>query len=92
MTDKKKLATIKKSISLREDVFEIAEEMADKYFQGNLSGFLAFAVSAYKHGLTTVVHSGHPQAEEAMEDIARKSDSKTAFIDDVMDFMNKTDK
>jgi hypothetical protein len=85
---KEKLPTIKKSISLRKDVYDIAEEMADKYFQGNLSGFIAFAISAYKHGLTTVVHSEHPQAKETIDELSKKSTVKSKFIDDVMNFMD----
>lgn len=76
---------------MREDVYQIAEEMADKHFGGNFSAFITFAITAYKHGLTTVIHSGHPQAEEAIEELANKSDAKAKFIDDVLGFMNESE-
>ncbi|MGD2352053.1 hypothetical protein ACP8H2_09900 [Bacillus subtilis] len=78
---KKKLKTIKKSISLREDIFEEAEKFADEYFQGNLSAFLAFTVRSYKNGLTTVVQSEPPRTEE---DLPKQSKKKLGAINKIM--------
>jgi hypothetical protein len=84
---RKNYKTVKKSISLREDVYEIAEDMAERYFQGNLSAFIAFTITAYKDGLTTVIKSEHPQAKEALSELAKKDAKKTNFVFDVMDII-----
>lgn len=93
MANKEGYKTMKKTISMREDVYDIAEKMADKHFGGNFSAFITFAITAYKYGLTTVINGSHPQGEEAIEElelneeITKKSDVKVNFIDDVLGTM-----
>ncbi len=47
-----KRKTVKRSISLREDVFETANSMADKYFGGNFSAYLTYLICADKYNVT----------------------------------------
>jgi len=47
----KKLKSVVKSISFREDIMEYAETMAEKVHGGNLSAFLTTLVSAHKEGI-----------------------------------------
>lgn len=54
MARKEKLPVVKKSISLRQDVNNTAEKMADKYFGGNFSAYLTYLVCADKHGISRV--------------------------------------
>ena len=88
-TKTKKLPTVKKSISLREDVYEVAEDMAEKYFQGNLSAFIGFTIMAYKNGLTTVIQGEHPQVSEVIEELGKKTDDGMDFIKSVLGTMEE---
>lgn len=49
---KQKLSSVKRTISLREDVFDTAYEMADKYFGGNFSAYLTYLICADKYDLS----------------------------------------
>lgn len=49
---KEKLPVAKKSISLRQDVNETAEDMANMYFGGNFSAYLTYLICADKHSLS----------------------------------------
>lgn len=51
-----KRKTVKRSISLREDVFETANSMADKYFGGNFSAYLTYLICADKYNVTREVN------------------------------------
>lgn len=80
-----KLPVVKKSISLREDVYNVAVDMADKYFQGNLSAFVGFCIMAYKDGLSTIVREEHPQAKDTIDKMEhKKSASGISFIESVL--------
>lgn len=84
----KKLSVVKKSISLRKDVFETAEEMADKYFGGNFSAYLTYLVCADKFGLTRVQQS--EEVVQAKEEIKasvtnfKKSEEANSYIDSIL--------
>lgn len=92
---KSDLKTVKKAISLREDIYNDAEELADEMFGGNFSAFISFAVVSFKKGLVTVVDSTHPNSYKVVEqvpeeeDIAEKSPDKVNFIDSIMNSMKK---
>lgn len=81
----KKLPSIKKSISLRHDVFDTAEEMAEKYFGGNFSAYLTYLICADKHGLSRVKDSEEEIEikEEIKEGINNyvKSDENDSYIE-----------
>ncbi|MDY7043663.1 hypothetical protein RVS70_05530 [Virgibacillus sp. M23] len=83
--DKKK-SVKKKSISLREDVHDIAVHMADKYFGGNLSAYITFLICSDKYGLSRVSDNGEKQAvkEDIKENWYTKSDANDSFIDDIV--------
>lgn len=89
-----KLKTIKKAVSLREDVYGDAVNFADELFGGNFSAFISFAVVSFKKGLVTVVDSTHPRAEKQEEiqneeDISEKTDFKDNFVSDILSVMSK---
>lgn len=44
--------TVKRSISLRGDVFETAMSEADRFFGGNFSAYLTYLICADKHGIS----------------------------------------
>lgn len=90
------LKTVKKAVSLREDIYEDAMEFADDMFGGNFSAFISFAVVSFKKGLVTVVDSTHPRADKQVseevtkeEDISEKSAIKSNFVDDILSTMAK---
>jgi hypothetical protein len=46
--------SVKKSVSFREDVFEQAVNMAEKYHGGNLSAYITYLICAHQHGISQV--------------------------------------
>lgn len=78
--------TIKKSISLREDVFLLADAMCDKYFGGNFSAYLTYLICADKHGLSRVVESNEASVEKVKmrENMYSKSDENESYIDEIL--------
>jgi hypothetical protein len=92
---KSELKTVKKAVSLREDIYDDAIEFADNMFGGNFSAFISFAVVSFKKGLVTVVDSTHPRAGKVLEeipkeeDIAEKTSFKGNFINDILSTMAK---
>lgn len=69
----KKLPVVKKSVSFRQDVYDTAEEMADRYFGGNFSAYLTYLVCADKFGLARVVQTEEIAVakEEIKENVTR---------------------
>ncbi len=86
---KSKVATEKKSISFREDVLAYAQEQADKFHGGNLSGYITFLISSNKYGMTMATKSSDVVvAEEKIRDNVNtfiKSDENDAYIDQILD-------
>lgn len=84
-----KKPVIKKSISFREDVYGIAEEMADTYFGGNFSAYLTYLVCADKHGLSRAKDSDDDRTakEEIKEGIGNfvRSDENDDYINQFID-------
>lgn len=84
MSRQAKLPVVKKSISLRQDVFKTAEDMADKYFGGNFSAYLTYLVCADKFGLARVQQTDEIAItkEEIKENVKQyqKSEENDAFI------------
>ena len=82
---KPKLPVVKKSVSFRQDVFDTAEEMADKFFGGNFSAYLTYLVCADKVGVSRTRDSAEEAVvkEEIKEDIGNyvKSDANDDYID-----------
>ena len=82
---KPKLPVVKKSVSFRQDVFDTAEEMADKYFGGNFSAYLTYLVCADKNGVSRAKDSAEEVVvkEEIKEDIGKyvKNDANDSYID-----------
>lgn len=89
MAEKK--SVVKKSISLREDVYSTAESMADKFFGGNFSAYLTYLICADKHGLSRARTSVEETAarEEIKEvvkntNVFQKSDEAEDYINDIL--------
>lgn len=84
----KKLPVVKKSISLRQDVFETAEEMADRYFGGNFSAYLTYLVCADKFGLARMQQTEEVTVakEEIKESVTNfeKSEEADSYIDSIL--------
>lgn len=83
--------TVKKSISLREDVFKVAESEADKFFGGNFSAYLTYLICVEKHGISTNVEKQKDVAEtiskkKVMDSITNysKSDENEDYIDSIL--------
>lgn len=88
-----KQKTIKKSCSFREDIYEYAKEQADKFYSGNLSGYLANLISESMHGVVRVSEIRGDRLEEK-DEVTEKEDKEIKFekneetkemIDDVME-------
>lgn len=65
-----KKAVIKKSISLREDVYNEAEKMSEKLFGGNFSAYLTYLICSNKHGFimnAQVMTEDNKDKEEVVE-------------------------
>lgn len=81
----KKLPVVKKSISLREDVYKVAEDMADRYFGGNFSAYLTYLVCADKDGLsrTRDTETEIIVKEDIKEDVGEymKTEENDSYID-----------
>ena len=98
----KKLKSVVKSISFREDVMSYAEEMAGKLHGGNLSAFLTTLVSAHKEGIellmvnrgeTVHVSSQAPINNESEDDEDVEDDNwrdKISLDDEDMDWIKLT--
>ncbi|HDR8454003.1 TPA: hypothetical protein QC364_000795 [Bacillus cereus] len=84
----KKLSTVKKSVSFREDVFKTAEDMANKYFGGNFSAYLTYLVCADKHGLSRVQQTEEivEKKEEIKENVNNyvKNDANEDYINSIL--------
>lgn len=81
---KERLPSVKKSVSFREDVYSTAEEMADKYFGGNLSAYITYLVCADKYGVTRNQQSeSDVETKEEIKEGVRnyqKSDENESYI------------
>ncbi|UOE58122.1 hypothetical protein [Cytobacillus oceanisediminis] len=86
---KDKPPVIKKSISFRGDILEYAQEQADKYHGGNLSGYLTFLISSNKYGMTMAAKPSEViQAEEKIRENVnkyQKSEANESYIDSILD-------
>lgn len=93
----KKLKSVVKSISFREDIMEYAETMAEKVHGGNLSAFLTTLVSAHKEGIellmvtrgetVAVVSPNNNDDDSAEEDDA--SNNKITLDADDLDWIDE---
>lgn len=83
-----KLPTIKRSVSFREDVFDTAMDMANKYFGGNFSAYLTYLVCADKHGLSRVQQTEDivEKKEEIKENVNNyvKNDANEDYINNIL--------
>lgn len=82
-----KRKTIKKSISLRDDVFQTAEAEADKYFGGNFSAYLTYLICADKYGVERGVGDQEPISKEKVMDSVTeyaKSDENEDYINSIL--------
>jgi len=85
-----KIPTIKKSISFREDVLEHAQEQADMFHGGNLSGYITFLISSNKYGMTMASKSSEvlvveEKIREKVVNGFQKSDVNNSYIDQFLD-------
>lgn len=70
---------VKKPISLREDLFDYAQDQAIKYFQGNFSMFIGYLISCHKEGIAI------PKLENS-EEVIKKDKKTDELIDNVEGF------
>lgn len=81
--------TVKKSISFRGDVLEYAQEQADMFHGGNLSGYITFLISSNKYGMTLATKGQEiVVAEEKIRDNVnkyQKSEANASYIDQFLD-------
>lgn len=67
--------TVKKAISLRDDVYKSAREKADKLFGGNFSAYIGYLISKDREGEAITVK---PVQEE-------KNDEIMSAIDEILE-------
>lgn len=94
-----KKQVVKKSISLRSDVYKDAEKMAEKLFGGNFSAYLTYLICADKHGLSVNKYTGeqannvkesskkeneHLEKVEEIENRFQKSEENEEYINDIL--------
>lgn len=89
-----KRKTVKKSISLRDDVFETAEKEADKFFGGNFSAYLTYLICADKYGVSRGVNIGEDEPiskEKVMESVRSytKSEENDDYINSILNIKPK---
>lgn len=79
--------TVKRSISLRGDVFESAMSEADNFFGGNFSAYLTYLICADKHGISR----GHSEPitvskEKIMDSVTsyEKSGENEDYINEIL--------
>lgn len=70
---------------MRKDVYELAEQMADKYFGGNFSAYITYLVCADHYGLSRVKDDEESKAkkEEVKESVNKyvKNEENERYID-----------
>lgn len=81
--------TVKRSISLRGDVYETAEKMADKLFGGNFSAYLTYLICADKYGISQITSLEEDESldrNRLINDISNyeKSDENEDYIDSIL--------
>lgn len=83
-----KKTTVKKSVSLRNDVFRAAEQEADKYFGGNFSAYLTYLICADRYGVTRNVDTEEVISKEKVVDSIThytKSKENEDYINSMLD-------
>lgn len=80
--------TVKRSISLRGDVFETAMSEADKFFGGNFSAYLTYLICADKHGISRGSNEGNESVskERVMDNVTNysKSSENEDYINSIL--------
>lgn len=79
--------TVKRSISLRSDVFETAMSEADKFFGGNFSAYLTYLICADKFHISRGRDNSEPISKERVMDNVisyEKSSENEDYINEIL--------